>query len=88
MRYYWLRDQSTKKTIEIYWKRGKDENDPNLADYPTKHHSILHHKGIRPNYVLDRLINHIFTLDHTSHALRGCVDPGKNPPRTHINPVT
>lgn len=53
MRYYWLRDQEQKSIINIYWKRGKDPDDPNLADYPTKHHFILHHRGICPLYVMD-----------------------------------
>ena len=62
MRYYWLRDQQTKKIIKVYWKRGTDDNDPNLADYHTKHHSTIHHKGVRPLYVRDSVLNNIFTL--------------------------
>ena len=62
------------KCIKCLLEKGKDETDPNLADYPTKHHSILHHRGIRPFYVLDQLINHISNLAHTSQVLRGCVD--------------
>ena len=54
MRYYWLRDKETQKQIKIYWKRGKDETDPNKADYHTKHHYTVYHRGIRPNYVLDK----------------------------------
>ena len=53
MRYYWLRDRETQKQIAVHWKRGIDENDPNLADYPTKHHSTIHHRGVRPLYVRD-----------------------------------
>ena len=75
MRYYWLKDQGTQKQINVYCKKGKDPDDPNLADYPTKHHSIIHHKGVRSTYVLDQIINHIYTLTHTSQALRGCVSP-------------
>ena len=77
MRYYWLRDNMAKQNIAVYWKRGKDQHDPNYADYPTKHHSIIHHKGVRHNYVLDSVINHIHTLHMTSQALRGCVEKGK-----------
>ena len=54
MRYYWLRDNETQKNIKVYWKRGVDENDPNLADYHTKHHTKIHHRGIRPLYVRDK----------------------------------
>ena len=53
MRYYWLRDNETQKNIKVYWKRGVDETDPNLADYHTKHHTKIHHRGIRPFYVRD-----------------------------------
>ena len=57
----------------MYWKKGKDTENPNLADYPTKHHSIIHHKGVRSTYVLDQIINHISTITHASQALQGCV---------------
>ena len=55
-------------------KKGKDEKYPNLADYSTKYHSVIHRCGVRPLCVLDQLINHISTLANTSQALRGCVD--------------
>ena len=61
--------------IKIYWKKGKDEDESNLADYLTKHHSTIHHRGVRSTYVLDQIINHIYTLNQTSQALRGCVSP-------------
>ena len=53
MRYYWLRDQNTQNKINVYWKKGNDEDDPNYADYHTKHHSKIHHKGVRTLYVKD-----------------------------------
>ena len=74
MRYYWLRDKSTGKIIKIYWKRGVDENDPNHADYHTKHHATVHHKGVRSTYVRDHTANYISILRHTSAVLRGCVN--------------
>ena len=79
MRYYWLRDKSTHKEIQVYWKRGVDENDPNLADYQTKHHSTIHHRGVRPFYVRDQKINVVQTPLVTSSELRGCVDPRRDP---------
>ena len=75
MRYYWLKDKQQQNIINIYWKKGKDTEDPNLADYATKHHSVIHHRGVRPLYVLDHVINHLSNLYYTSHVLRGCVDP-------------
>ena len=62
MRYYWLKDKGTQKLINVYWKKGKDSDDPTLADYATKHHSVIYHRGIRSTYVLNHLINHIFNL--------------------------
>ena len=53
MRLYWLQDNETKNNVNIYWKKGKDETDPNKADYQTKHHPIIHHRGVRNTYVMD-----------------------------------
>ena len=75
MRHYWLRDKETHKDIKVYWKRGVDENDPNLVDYHTKHHSTIHHRGIRPLYVRDHILNNITTLHTESSVLRGCIIP-------------
>ena len=55
MRYYWLRNKELMNDIKVYWKRGTDEEDSNLADYHTKHHSTIHHKGVRPLYVRDQV---------------------------------
>ena len=54
MRYYWLRDKTKQGIINVYWKKGNDENDPNLADYHTKHHPKIHHRGVRTLYVKDK----------------------------------
>ena len=53
-RYYWLKHQETKKEISVYWKKGKDEFDPNKANYQTKHHPTIHHKGVIQDYALDK----------------------------------
>ena len=73
MQYYWLRDQSELKNIKVYWKRGKDEEDPNKADYHTKHHSTVHHRGVRPFYVHDKIMNMVTMYNHMFTKLRGCV---------------
>ena len=73
MRYYWLRDKTAQNAVKIYWKKGTDENDPNLADYHTKHHSIKHHKNVRNTYVRDSAMNFISSLRHSTAILRGCV---------------
>ena len=53
MRYHWLREKELHKQIHIHWKHGKDDKDPNMADYHTKHHAKVYHRGIRPLYVID-----------------------------------
>ena len=54
MRFYWLKDRDAKNQIHIYWKKGKNDNDPNRADYHTKHFPTIYHRGIRPTYVFDK----------------------------------
>ena len=54
MRYYWLRDKQAKNEINVYWKKNNDDNDPNRADYHTKHFYAVYHRGIRQDYVLDK----------------------------------
>ena len=49
MNFHWLRDKDTLKEINIAWAKGKD----NYADYFTKHHSIVHHRKMRPIYIRD-----------------------------------
>ena len=73
IRFYWLHDHETQRHIKVHWKRGLDETDPNFADYHTKHHSTIHHRGIRPLYVRDKIIRNIATINNTSSELRGCI---------------
>ena len=48
MRFHWLKDRATnKKQLAIRWVPGRE----NLADYPTKHHTAMHHKQVRPIYL-------------------------------------
>ena len=89
MRHYWLRNKETHKDIRVYWKRGINEEDPNLADYHTKHHSLIHHKGVRPLYVRDQVLNNISILRRMSSVLRGCIipiqDSNRSDPQQGIN---
>ena len=48
MRYHWLREQTTKKIIDIFWDKGTNNN----GDYFTKHHAPAIHRTQRPRYVL------------------------------------
>ena len=58
MQLHWLRDKTQHKHFNIIWEKGK----VNAADYFTKvTHPMVHHKIMRPNYVLDQLPNHTST---------------------------
>ena len=56
MRYYWLRDQEARQNFKVYWKHGNDADDPNHADYFTKHHTLKHHKSVRQRYIADKTV--------------------------------
>jgi hypothetical protein len=47
MRYFWIQDRVSLSQYFVYWDRGV----LNLADYPTKHHPVSHHKAVRPTYL-------------------------------------
>ena len=51
MRFYWLRNQESRQNFQVYWKHGADAADPNHADYFTKHHTVGHHRSVRPRYI-------------------------------------
>ena len=48
-RLHWLRDEHNKQFFNVNWAKG----DSNKADYFTKHHSTIHHRKHRPQYVYD-----------------------------------
>ena len=77
MRFYWLKNQESKRHFNIFWKRGDDAWDPNHADYFTKHHTTVHHRSVRQRYVADKK-----PLENRRTELRGCVNRGKN-----LNPI-
>ena len=52
MRFYWLRDRQTLEQFRFFWRAGK----LNLADYWTKHHPALHHKGIRNRFLTEKRV--------------------------------
>jgi hypothetical protein len=47
MRYFWLQDRDAQAQFKYYWDKG----DGNRADYFTKHHSVAHHRAMRPIYL-------------------------------------
>lgn len=56
--------------------KGTDDIDPNHGDYFTKHHSTIHHKGVRHSYINDKLACMIApSLTHLVTKLRECLDP-------------
>ena len=48
---HWLRDRQNRKQFVVSWEKGT----LNKADYFTKHHSISHHRQMRPKYVLNTI---------------------------------
>jgi hypothetical protein len=62
MRFEWLLDRERQGQFKIYWRPGKT----NLADYFTKHHSPMHHRSVRGEY-----------LTRVSDLARVRVDPGQ-----------
>jgi hypothetical protein len=48
MRFYWLQDRDAQSQFKYYWDTGEG----NLADYSTKHHSVTHHRIMRPTFLL------------------------------------
>jgi hypothetical protein len=47
MRYFWLQDREAQEQFKYYWDKGEG----NRADYFTKHHSVAHHRVMRPVYL-------------------------------------
>ena len=56
----WVKDRCEQGQFEIKWAPGKT----NLADYPTKHHTGLHHRQVRPIQ--------LFIEGKSPTALQGC----------------
>jgi hypothetical protein len=61
MRFYWLQDRVKQGQFRIFWAPGS----VNFGDYYTKHHSITHHRRVRPIYL------HTAT---SPSSLQGCVE--------------
>ena len=80
MNLHWLREKELLKKIKIKWDKGVN----NTGDYFTKHHSITHHRKMRPFYVKD-LIQKVNSIYHTllikniksEHVCKGVLIPGK-----------
>lgn len=68
MRYYWLQDRVEQGMFKIFWHKGAD----NQADYFTKHHSVRHHRDMRPRYLrTNRQVN--FILSQIARAVQARV---------------
>jgi hypothetical protein len=48
MWFYWVKDREEQKLFNVGWAPG----DTNLGDYFTKHHYPVHHKRMRPHYLM------------------------------------
>eukprot|EP00957_Ditylum_brightwellii_P205766 15345287-Ditylum_brightwellii.AAC.1 len=68
MRWYWLPEATTCKSIEIFWDKGSN----NDGDYFTKYHVPPHHRFQRPLYILKGY--NIFQPVHDSPSDKGVLD--------------
>ena len=69
MQLHWLRDKSIQQHFNILWEKGK----VNAADYFTKvTHPTVHHKNMRPKYVLDQSASNVFVNILTSSLSQHC----------------
>jgi hypothetical protein len=62
MRFFWLQDREAQQHFKYYWDKGEG----NLADYSTKHHSVNHHRTMRPVY--------LHPQSNEAHCMQGCAD--------------
>ena len=70
MRFYWLRDRQTLKQFQFFWCAGK----LNLADYWTKHHPAMHHKGIRNRFLTEkRVLDELKQRLESNHSVKEIV---------------
>ena len=80
MRFYWIHDRIKQDQFHISWAPAHT----NLGDYPSKNHSPIHHKRMRPFFVHTDTYPDTIPID-----MRGCVDSHvktlrKNNIRNHI----
>jgi hypothetical protein len=79
MRFYCVKDRVEQDQFNVGWAPG----DTNMGDYFTKHHSLAHHKRMRPYYLHDKH-SPMIRYDTRLAILRGCVDisPSSQPDGT------
>jgi hypothetical protein len=47
IKFFWLQDREAQEQFKFYWDKGEG----NRADYFSKHHSVAHHRAMRPVYL-------------------------------------
>ena len=52
MRFNWIQDRTKQGRFKIYWQLG----DSNTGGYHTKHHSLTHHRLMRPVFLHTNLL--------------------------------
>ena len=83
MRLHWVRDQVEQQHFSVHWLPAAD----NLADLFTKHHSPKTLLELRPKYfVPSPQVALMASLQAMVHALRGCVEPGREPGGSSTRP--
>ena len=68
--YFWITDQVRRKQFDVKWHPGKEI----LADYPSKHHNVVHHRHVRPWMLhIDNISPQTLPRAKSPSTLRGCV---------------
>ena len=70
MRYFWIIDQETNKYFKFYYQPGQE----NLADYPSKSHTVTIHTHVRPYYLHMESSPNLLTHADKPSARRGCTE--------------
>ena len=76
MMFYRVRDIIRGNHFRIFWEEGEK----NLVDYVTKHHTIFHHRAMRPRYVKAKNIyieNLKYRRTGTGRRCDGTTNPGR-----------
>ena len=69
MRYFYCCEQVKRRNFDVQWHPGLEC----LGDYPSKHHTTVHHQNVRPIYLHTKDSPLYLTRAPKPSDLRGCV---------------
>ena len=70
MRYFWLLDQETQRYFKFFYQPGQE----NMGDYPSKHHTAVIHRHVRPYYVHTETSPRQLIRASKPSSRRGCAE--------------